>query len=110
MSSNKLKEEINKRLKDDLWNIKIAKSVISKQKSIKSRNIKAVSSMLAACFVATVIYVSLFFNLESNQDFVMEYNPYQIIMDDIISFSDEFDIIFSQDIDDIIESAMNARL
>ena len=114
--NGKFKEEINKRLKDDLWDIKIAKDVINKRKSIKSRNIKMVSSLLAACFVVTIIYVSLSFNMEANQDFITKDNSDQFIMDDFISLLDatedetECDILFSQDIDDIIEMAISSRL
>jgi hypothetical protein len=122
MTKDNLKKEINKRLKDDLWDMKIAKSVISKQKSIRSRNIKIISSFAAACFIVTAVYVSLSFKPESNQDFMAKHNNEQVIdqvvdqviMDDndIISFSDDFDengfdIVFSQDVDAIIELAMN---
>jgi hypothetical protein len=113
MTRNDFKKEINKRLKDDLWDMKVAKNVISKRQSIKSRNIKTISSCIAACFVIAIVSVSLSFKIKPDQDFTVKYNPEQIIiMDDIISFSDEndFDIVFSQDVDTIIEFAMNARL
>jgi len=111
MKNNTIKKEINKRLNDDLWDIKIAKNVIGKRKAIKNRNIKAVSSLVAACFVATIVYGSLFFKTEPNQGFITGYYSDQIIMDDIISLLDEteLDITFSQDIDVIIELAINSR-
>ena len=109
-NGNKLKDEINQRLKNDLWDVKIANSVINKRKSIRNRNIKIISSLAAACFTVTVVYTTLFFKPEPNQDFMTKYNIDKIIMvDDIISFSDgaEISIIFSPDIDDIIEHAIN---
>lgn len=117
MTKENFKKEINKRLKDDLWDVKIARGVINKQKAIKNRNIKAISSLAAACLIVTGVYVSLFFEIESNQNFMAKYNDDQIITDDIISFAYDFDkfdenefIILSKDIDAIIELEMNARL
>ena len=112
MINNEFKKEINKRLKDELWDIRIANDVINKRKSIKSKNIKIISSFLAACFLMTTIYASLSFRMGSDQEFMVRYDSDRIvIMDDIISLLDEtdFDIIFSQDIDVLIESAINSR-